>query len=64
MFFAFIDLKRAFDSVWRRGLWYKLNIFKINGKCFQLVRNIYENIKSCIMLNGVKFTRFIVILGS
>ena len=28
-------------------------MFKINGKCFQLIRNIYENVKSCIMLNGV-----------
>ena len=54
MFCAFIDLKHAFDSVWRSGLWYKLNMFKINGKCFQLIRNIYENVKSCIMLNGVK----------
>ena len=54
MFCAFIELKRAFDSVWRSGLWYKLNMFKINGKCFQLIRNIYENIKSCIILNGVK----------
>ena len=54
LFCAFIDLKRAFDSVWRSGLWYKLNMFKINGKCFQLIRNMYENVKSCIMLNGVK----------
>ena len=54
LFCAFIDLKRAFDSVWRHGLWYKLNMFKINGKCFQLIRNIYKNVKSCIMLNGAK----------
>ena len=29
-------------------------MFKINGKCFQLIKNIYENVKSCIILNGVK----------
>ena len=36
MFCAFIDLKHAFDTVWRSGLWYKLNMFKINGKCFSI----------------------------
>ena len=54
MFCAFIALKRAFDTLWRSRIRYKLNMFKINGKCFQFIRNMYENVKSCIMLNGQK----------
>ena len=26
-----------------------------NGKCFWLIRNIYKNVQSCIMLNGLKY---------
>ena len=29
-------------------------MFTINGKCFQLIRNMYKNVKSCVMLNGQK----------
>ena len=29
-------------------------MFKINDKCFLLIRNMYENVKSCIMLNDVR----------
>ena len=40
----------AFHTVQRSALWYKLN----DGKCFQLIRNMYKNVKSCVMLNGQK----------
>ncbi|MCG8093283.1 MAG: reverse transcriptase family protein, partial [Candidatus Thiodiazotropha endolucinida] len=43
---AFIDFKQAFDNVWRDGLWYKLQKYAINGKCLNLIKNMYSNIKS------------------
>lgn len=48
LFCAFIDFKQAFDTVWREGLWYKLETYNINGKCLKLIRNMYDNIKSRI----------------
>ena len=30
---TFIDLKQAFDRVWREGLWEKISNYNINGKC-------------------------------
>ena len=48
LFCAFIDFKQAFDMVWRNGLWSKLINSNINGKCFKLIRNMYNNIKSRI----------------
>ena len=44
LFCAFIDFKQAFDMVWRNGLWSKLINSNINGKCFKLIRNMYNNI--------------------
>ena len=48
LFCAFIDLKQAFDTVWRDGLWHKLISVNINGKCLRLIKNMYNDIKSCV----------------
>ena len=48
LYCAFIDFKQAFDTVWRNGLWYKLETYCINGKCLKLIQNLYKNIKSRI----------------
>ncbi|MEW8546895.1 MAG: reverse transcriptase family protein [Candidatus Thiodiazotropha sp.] len=46
LFCAFIDFKQAFDNVWRDGLFCKLQDYDINGKCLNLIKNMYSNIKS------------------
>lgn len=48
LYCTFIDFKQAFDRVWRDGLWAKLNSYKINGKCLNIIKNIYEKSKSRI----------------
>ena len=55
---TFIDFSKAFDSVWRIGLWRKLLNAKINGKFFNVIHNLYLNIKSCISLNNEKSAFF------
>ena len=45
LFCLFIDFSKAFDSVWRVGLWKKLLASYINGKCFQIILNMYKGIK-------------------
>ena len=50
LYCAFIDFSKAFDSVWRIGLWQKLLHNEINGKFFRVIYNLYQNIKSCISL--------------
>ena len=49
---AFVDYKKAFDSVDRCSLWSKLINLGIKGKVFTVIKNMYENAKSCIRLNG------------
>ena len=48
LFCSFIDFSKAFDSVWRVGIWKKLLASNINGKCFQIILNMYKGIKSCV----------------
>ena len=38
---AFVDYKKAFDSINRTSLWLKLLSYNINGKVLQIIRNIY-----------------------
>lgn len=48
LYCTFVDFKQAFDRVWRDGLWAKLNSYNINGKCLNIIKNIYEQSKSKI----------------
>lgn len=50
----FIDYRKAFDTVWRNGLWYKAVKANIGGKVFNVIKNMYVqymNIISCVKLN-------------
>ena len=52
LFCMFVDFQKAFDSVWRAGLWSKLLKYNIEGKVLSVIRNMYHNIKSCIVINN------------
>ena len=52
LYCCFVDFSKAFDSVWRVGLWMKLLSNNINGKIFRVIHNMYRNIKSCVMYAG------------
>lgn len=52
LYCSFIDFSKAFDSVWRVGLWMKLLGNSINGKIFRTIYNLYQNIKSCVKHSG------------
>lgn len=54
LFCTFIDFSKAFDSVWRIGLWRKLLEVRIDGKFFNVIYNLYLNIKSCVSSNNEK----------
>ena len=63
LFCLFVDYKKAFDLVWRDGLWYKLVREKVNGKILNVIRNMYSNIKSCVMLNQEISDNFVCNMG-
>ncbi|KAK3096812.1 hypothetical protein FSP39_003531 [Pinctada imbricata] len=54
LFCTFIDFKKAFDTVWRIGLWQKLQNTNIKGKgkIFKVIYNMYKDIKSCVRKNS------------
>ena len=50
LFCAFIDLKKCFGSVWREGLWNKLNHIHLGRKMTNVIMSIYKNVKSCLRM--------------
>ena len=52
LYCAFVDYEKAFDTVWRKGLWFKLLNQGIKGRCFKVIVNMYDGIKSFVEKDG------------
>ena len=51
-FVCFVDLRKAFDSVNRDLLWYKLrHFYGVEGKFLSILQGMYEEVLSCIRVN-------------
>lgn len=48
---CFVDAKKAFDTVNRDCLWYKLLALGINGKIFHAIQSLYDNVKCAVKVN-------------
>ena len=59
LFCCFVDFTKAFDSVWRVGLWQKLLKSSVDGKMFRIVRNMYSSIKSCFRIGTTETPFFL-----
>ena len=57
MFCAFFDFEKAFDKVWRDGLWYKLLLNNMNGNMYNIIVNMYSgtNLVFLIMIVSQNF---------
>ena len=63
LYCCFIDFKQAFDSVDRNKLWNKISRLGIRGKILQILKSLYSNIKTSVLLNGNISEPFISHLG-
>ena len=48
LYTCFVDLRKAFDSVWRNGLLYKLLNNGIQGDFYNMIRAMYNNVLCCV----------------
>lgn len=52
LYCAFVDYSKAFDTVWRAGLWHKLLKAGVTGNVFRVIQNMYGNARSCVSVSG------------
>ena len=52
LYCAFIDFKKAFDLVYRNGIWFKLCETGISLNFIKSVKAIYNSVKVCVKLMG------------
>ena len=60
---AFLDVAKAYDRVWRDGLWFQLSQYGIRGKMWRVLKNIYKTVESCILLGNNRTDFFQVEVG-
>jgi endonuclease/exonuclease/phosphatase family metal-dependent hydrolase len=60
---AFIDLKKAYDRVFRNGLWVQLWNIGVKGKMWRVLTQIYKRVRSSVLVNGVQSRWFDLSIG-
>ena len=54
----FLDIQKAYDSVWHDGLWYKLWDMGVKGRMWRVIKKMYESSESAGLLEGEKLDTF------
>ena len=62
-FSFFLDIQKAYDSVWRNGLWLKLWNMGVKGKMWRVIKIMYNSSRSAVLLEGEKSSTFSVEQG-
>ena len=55
--------RNSHTTIWRVGLWQTLIENNISGKCFNVIKSLYQNVKSCVSKNGQKSDDFACKVG-
>lgn len=48
LYICFVDLKKAYDRVWRTGMLAKLLRSGIGGNFYRIVKSMYQEVNSCV----------------
>ena len=48
---CFVDFRRAFDTVWHKGLFFKLRKIGVSDMFYTILKDIYRQTKLCVKIN-------------
>src|ERR1700759_4695367 len=60
---AFIDVRKAYDRVWRDGLWKRMWEAGVRGKMWRIIRAMYSKVSSCVLVDGEQSQWFDSMVG-
>ncbi|MEW8544065.1 MAG: reverse transcriptase family protein [Candidatus Thiodiazotropha sp.] len=58
LYVCFVDFKKAYDSIWRQALLYKLLMVNINGLFFNILKSMYTNNEMCVRVSNSHRSHF------
>ena len=59
----FLDIQKAYDSMWHDGLWYKLWNMGVKERMWHVIKEMYESSKNAVLLEGEKSNTFTIEQG-
>jgi len=60
---AFLDIRKAYDTVFRDGVWKRLLEVGIQGKLWRVIRHLYSEVESCVLVGDDLTDWFQIALG-
>ena len=65
MFSCFLNVRKAFDTVWIDGLMYKLfSDLGVNGKLWLTIKDLYTDVKAPVLYSGALSREFDIAQGT
>lgn len=55
LYICFVDMQKAFDTIWHTGLLYKLQLNGISGLFYNIIKNMYKHVKLSVR-NGYELS--------
>ena len=63
MYFAFMDLEKAYDRIDRGAMWNVLGLYGVDGKLLNAVKSLYDDSKACVRVGNEMSEWFSVRVG-
>ena len=58
LYVAFVDFYKAFDTICHSTLWMVLSRTGVQGRMLNMLRGMYQSVKSCVRCSGGEFTDY------
>jgi hypothetical protein len=60
-YLCFVDLEKAYDNVWRDGLWCRLRRVGVRGKVLRIIQQLYVDVQSRYVVNDAYVTPWVTL---